>query len=441
MDRPHLLRIPVDLDPLAAARGLSRTPGTLFLDGQRAWEAPARSALLFDPVDRFEPRRPAQIADLASRLPRIPGARFLGWAGWLGYDLGPARWDVRHPAAPPFEVGDGWLGLYETALVWSGSGPPDLLVADLRDRGAAADLPERAAAALDRLRAAASHVPTSTPATTGPPRLPDPAWHRRSVDRIHRYLRAGDAYQINLTGFASAPTTRDPWAVFTAERERNPVPFAAYLHTGSYTLTSHSPERLLRQRGRAVETAPIKGTAPADAGAALLASDKDRAEHVMIVDLARHDLGRSCTFGSVHVDPLFQPLALRGLTHLVSRVHGTLRPGAEAALWEDLFPGGSITGAPKRRAMEIITELERSRRGPYTGAIGTIDATGAADWNIAIRTAVWQNDAVHFGTGGGIVLDSDPDREYEELRWKAASFLGSLTRPDPLAHAPAGAPR
>jgi len=282
-------------------------------------------------------------------------------------------------------------------------------------------------------------VPPSSPARVADPELPDPGWHRDAVARIHRWLRAGDAYQINLTGFASARTTRDPWTVFRAERDRNPVPFAAYLRAETYTLTSHSPELLLRQRGRAVETAPIKGTAPTGDEAALLASAKDRAEHVMIVDLARNDLGRSCTYGSVHVRPLLQPLPVRGISHLVSRVHGTLRPGADAALWTDLFPGGSITGAPKRRAMEIITELERGRRGPYTGAVGYVDATGAADWNIAIRTAVWQNDSVHFGTGGGIVIDSDPDREYEEMRWKAASFLDSLAQPHPLAHAPAGA--
>ena len=460
MDHPLLLRQTLELDAIAAAAGMADRPGTILLDGQRHWHGVGRSALLFDPVATVRASAdgtlvwsggrpwlgasvaagPQVLAALRRQLPRIPGAHFLGFAGWVSYDLGPARWGVRHPVAPPFDAPDLWLGLYETALVFASDSPPRLLVADLRGQHDAAALRRRAAAAAETLQAAAARPAPAGGSTLGAPSTPDAGWHRRAVAEIHRFLRQGDAYQINLTGFTSARTDRHPWPVFLGERRRNPVPFAAYLNCGELTLTSHSPERLLRQVGRHVETAPIKGTAPAAVGdaARLLASPKDRAEHVMIVDLARNDLGRSCEFGSVRVRGMMEELRLRGLVHLVSRVRGRLRPGAEAQLWEDIFPGGSITGAPKRRAMEIISSIEQTGRGPYTGTIGYCDATGVGDWNIAIRTAVWQDGAVHFGTGGGVVIDSDPAAEYAEAQLKAASFLESLATPTPLLRAGAG---
>ena len=194
------------------------------------------------------------------------------------------------------------------------------------------------------------------------------------------------------------------------------------------TITSHSPERLLRLTGDEAETSPIKGTRATGPGdtARLVASSKDRAEHVMIVDLCRNDLGIHADYGSVRVSAFMDPLRLSGLIHLVSRIQATARGKARAHLLHDLFPGGSITGAPKRRAMEIIATVERGERGPYTGSIGYVDVAGHADWNIAIRTAVWQEGRVAFGCGGGIVLDSDPESEYAEARLKAASFFDTL---------------
>jgi para-aminobenzoate synthetase component 1 len=254
----------------------------------------------------------------------------------------------------------------------------------------------------------------------------DEVWYRAAFARVQGHLRAGDAYQINLTGFVPFRARSTPWEMFQHQARTNPVPFAAFLRLEEAVVTCHSPERLLRLRDDLAETAPIKGTAVAGGEGALLASQKDRAEHVMIVDLARNDLGGSCRFGTVQVAELMGTLPLAHLVHLVSRVHGRVRPEHRHNLLADLFPGGSITGAPKRRAMEIIASVEQSARGPYTGSIGFVDRAGNADWNIAIRTAVWQGEHAYFGCGGGVVLDSDCDRELAEAALKARSFSASL---------------
>jgi para-aminobenzoate synthetase component 1 len=321
---------------------------------------------------------------------------------------------ARSPHATPFEVPEVWLAGYDRALVFEPGRPARLV--EHRD-----DTP--ADSFLGRLRSAIpSFADGDTDAVGFFPRV----WHRDAVGTIREHLLRGDVYQINLTGFARARTSVDPFEGFRREARRNPTAFGAYVRLDDATITSHSPELLLRRRGDRVSTGPIKGTAPAGSDALLRASEKDRAEHVMIVDLCRNDLGRIARPGSVRVDPLMAPLHARGLVHLVSEVHARLVPERRHELLGAVFPGGSITGAPKRRACQVISELETAARGPYTGAIGAVSPDGDTDWNIAIRTAVWQDGAVHFGTGGGIVLDSDPDREYEEARLKARSFFASL---------------
>jgi para-aminobenzoate synthetase component 1 len=480
MGTPPLLRsLALDVDPLEAAGALAHVPGTLLLHTQRPWHGTGRSALLFAPRWTLTARageRPTWSGDvpagappedapsqlpfaLAQRLPAGAVARpcFAGVAGYLGYDLGTVQIGAARPAPPPFELPDAWLGAYDCALVFGPPAPPELIVADLFPLvPVGRPLPERLQEARDILRAAVmaqralaaglravgrtlrttqhgERALRSSAATTAPPRAPavdglDPAWHRQAVERIQRHLRAGDVYQINLTGFATACTEVDPWRAFLHQATVNPVTFAAFLRLDDAAITCHSPERLLRLTGNRAESAPIKGTAPlaTDDIARLLASDKDRAEHVMIVDLVRNDLGRCCAYGSVRLVELMAPLRLAGLVHLVSRIEGRVRPRQRAQLLADLFPGGSITGAPKRRATELIAQVERTGRGPYTGSIGYVDRAGNADWNIAIRTAVWQDGRVAFGCGGGIVLDSDPGREHEEAALKARSFFDSL---------------
>ncbi|HKI84215.1 MAG TPA: anthranilate synthase component I family protein, partial [Candidatus Krumholzibacteria bacterium] len=263
----------------------------------------------------------------------------------------------------------------------------------------------------------------------------DERWHARAVENVKRHLRAGDVYQVNLTGMATARSNISPFEAFLDQGRRNPVPFAAYLNTGEETICSHSPELLLGLEGDWAETAPIKGTASQAPGdfATLLRSPKDRAEHLMIVDLCRNDLGMSANYGTVKVAEFMAPLRLHHLVHMVSRIEGRVPRARRPRLLGDLFPGGSVTGAPKRRAIEIISQLETAARGPYTGSLGFFDRNGRGVWNIAIRSAVWQGGRVSFGCGGGIVLDSDPAREYEEAVLKACSFfdtLNALSAPD-----------
>lgn len=257
----------------------------------------------------------------------------------------------------------------------------------------------------------------------------------RAVRRVLEYIAAGDCYQVNLSQRFSAPHLASPFALYERLRQQTPAPFAAYLDWGDLAILSASPERFLRIAGRQVQTRPIKGTRPRGRtpaederlAAELLASEKDRAELVMIVDLERNDLGRVCDYGSVRVPELMRLEAHPTVFHLVSTVTGQLRP--EVGPVECLracFPGGSITGAPKIRAMEIIEELEPTHRGFYTGAIGYLGWDGHADLNIAIRTLIVAGGEAHFQVGGGIVADSDPDAEYEETLHKGRALMRAL---------------
>jgi len=253
--------------------------------------------------------------------------------------------------------------------------------------------------------------------------------------RVLDYIHAGDCYQINLAQRFAAPAAGDPWLAYQALRVINPAPYAAYLNTPHGQILSASPERFLKLERGSVETKPIKGTRPraghprvdAELAAELKASEKDRAENVMIVDLLRNDLSKNCEPGSVKVTKLFEVESFATVHHLVSTVTGTLRQGRDALdLLRGCFPGGSITGAPKLRAMQIIEELEPDRRGVYCGAIGYIGCDGNMDLNIAIRTLVYAGGTIRFWAGGGIVADSRLEDEYQETFDKAAAMLKLL---------------
>jgi para-aminobenzoate synthetase component 1 len=244
-----------------------------------------------------------------------------------------------------------------------------------------------------------------------------------AVSRVREYILAGDIFQANLSQQFEVPLGEPPWSLYRRLRTRNAAPFAAFLDFPEITVLSASPERFLSvdEHGQ-VETRPIKGTRPrgvgpehdAALGQALSESAKDRAENLMIVDLMRNDLSRVCVPGSVRVQELFALERYATVHHLVSTVAGRLAPGRDALdLLRATFPGGSITGAPKLRAMEIITELETSARGVYCGSIGYLSLTGELDTSIAIRTAVARDGRLYFSAGGGIIADSDPKRSAE----------------------------
>lgn len=258
-----------------------------------------------------------------------------------------------------------------------------------------------------------------------------------AFQKIKHYLKEGDCYQVNLTQRFSATCKGDTWHAYQALREINAAPFSAYLNFPEVKVLSSSPERFLKLTGRHVETKPIKGTRPRktkhvenDAQITdLLNSPKDRAENVMIVDLLRNDISKVCQNGSVQVPKLFEIESYSTVHHLVSTVTGELADNQHALdLLQHCFPGGSITGAPKIRAMEIIEELEPHRRGIYCGAIGYIGFNGNMDTNIAIRTLVQSDETIRFWAGGGIVNDSVVEEEYQESFDKAAAMFQVLKR-------------
>lgn len=261
--------------------------------------------------------------------------------------------------------------------------------------------------------------------------------YSHAFDQIKHYLKEGDCYQVNLSQRFAASCSGDPWGAYRLLREMNSAPFSAYLNFPEVQILSSSPERFLKLINGQVETKPIKGTRPRKAYPAsdwhqidqLRYSPKDRAENLMIVDLLRNDLSKTCKKGSVKVPALFAVESYATVHHLVSTVSGTLAPDKHALdLLKTCFPGGSITGAPKIRAMEIIEELEPNRRGVYCGAIGYIGFDGNMDSNIAIRTLVHSNNTIRFWAGGGIVNDSELEEEYQECFDKAAALLKLLKK-------------
>ena len=258
------------------------------------------------------------------------------------------------------------------------------------------------------------------------------AEYKQKFASVKDYIQAGDCYQVNLAQRFSAQVRGDPWSTYVKMREINPSPFSAYMNVPGCNILSASPERFLKVKRNKVETKPIKGTRPRSNDAdeeqriieELTNSLKDRAENVMIVDLLRNDLSKCCVANSVQVPKLFDLESFPTVHHLVSTVTGELRENSHALhLLRACFPGGSITGAPKIRAMEIIEELEPHRRALYCGAMGYIDFNGDMDTNIAIRTLVHKDGRIYFYAGGGLVWDSDPDAEYQETFDKAAAMF------------------
>ncbi|MDQ7090517.1 MAG: aminodeoxychorismate synthase component I [Methylococcales bacterium] len=261
-------------------------------------------------------------------------------------------------------------------------------------------------------------------------------FYAQAFERIKYYLTEGDCYQINLTQRFQSPCEGNPWVAYQKLRQLNPAPFSAYLNFPEVQILSSSPERFLKIFKGEVETKPIKGTRPRKQDPlenqqqieALVNSDKDRAENLMIVDLLRNDMSKGCQAGSIHVPLLFDVESYATVHHLVSTIKGVLANHKHAIdLFKDCFPGGSITGAPKIRAMEIIEELEPNRRGLYCGSIAYMGFNGNMDSSITIRTLVHSDNTIRFWAGGGIVNDSVMEDEYQESFDKAAAMLRLLT--------------
>jgi para-aminobenzoate synthetase component 1 len=397
-------------EPFAAALALREAPGLVLLESLPGFgHLGRRSFLAANPLEV----RIGGLADLAEGP---------GWlAGWLSYDLGRQVESLPGIARDDLGLPPIALGRYSTYLEFDhsrrevhvrGEGDPAPLVRALERAGKVASPAHRP------LRAWSSSLSRSS--------------YERAVGRAIDYIRAGDVFQVNLAQRLSSPWSGDPFALYGRLRRTSPAPFAALVRLAGADVVSVSPERFLRRRGTALETRPIKGTRPrgrsrADdrrLAAELRASTKDRAENVMIVDLARNDLGRVARYGSVRVRRLCGLERHPGLHHLVSVVEGRATPGVgPVEIVRAAFPPGSVTGAPKIRAMEIIEELEPVRRGVYCGSVGWIGAGGDLDLSVAIRTFVATRGSLHLHVGGAVVADSEPALEWQETMHKAARLL------------------
>ena len=386
-----------------------------------------------------------------------------GAAGYIGYDWGATLERLPAPRYDDLGIPDVVLGIYDCVIAWDhADGRAWIMSSGFPELGAAGR--RRAAGRLASVRQAITEPrPVTTADTRGAlapqeSRMPAaPSFpmsdvdgandiglrssftrsaYREAVSRVREYILAGDIFQANISQRLEAPLVDTPWHLYRRLRALNPAPFAAYLDFDGISVASASPERFLKlDDARRVETRPIKGTRPRGIGpehdfalgVALTESTKDRAENLMIVDLLRNDLSRVCAPGSVRVPELFGLEHHATVHHLVSTVTGELAGDADMFdLLRATFPGGSITGAPKIRAMEIIAEIEPSRRGVYCGAVGYFSATGTLDTSIVIRTYLALGNRVYFSVGGGIVADSDPEDEYRETLHKARALIATL---------------
>lgn len=389
--------------------------------------------------------------DPVRHLPPFQG----GMAGFLGYEFASALDRVPAPRMRDLPLEDVVWCLYDWVIAWDHQTGDAWVIST----GVPAQGGERRERARDRLHFVRKRLEAEPP----PPRpLSRPGRHasphetgfpvaagsslkstfratdyRDAVASVREFILAGDIFQANLSQRFDAPLSLAPFDAYVKLRRDNPAPFGAFFDTGNASILSVSPERFLHVdpiAGR-IETRPIKGTRPRGSepgtddrlARELLASEKDRSENVMIVDLLRNDLSRVCRSGTITVLDLCSLERHPTVHHLVSTIIGRLAPGEDAfTSLRAAFPGGSITGAPKIRAMEIIADLEPTARHVYCGAIGYVSLTGAMDTSIAIRTAVATGGKLYFSAGGGIVADSDPDSEYRETLDKAHAFFQLL---------------
>ncbi|MDA7086613.1 aminodeoxychorismate synthase component I [Pseudomonas sp. SA3-5] len=436
--------LPYSADPATYFSVVCHAPGAVLLDAGRpaaqrgrydlisAWPM---AELIPAPEERandFLQRLRASLATLGeAKAPDACPLPFVGGLiGYLGYDFGRRLESLPDQASDDLGLADAQLGLYAWALITDHHlGTSQLmfhptLSSQQRQRLIELfDAPHAQAQAPFRLtRAFRADI--------------DENEYRQAIERIQAYIQAGDCYQVNFAQRFRSHYQGDPWTAYRALRAACPTPFAGYLaQADNGAIISLSPERFLRVSEGRVETRPIKGTRPrhgdpeqdAAQADALLASLKDRAENLMIVDLLRNDLGRSCATGSVRVPELFALESYPNVHHLVSAVTGMLAPGKDALdLIAGSFPGGSITGAPKIRAMQIIDELEPTRRALYCGSLLYLDVRGELDSSIAIRSLLAKDGQISCWGGGGIVADSNWQAEYQESITKVKVLLETL---------------
>ncbi|MCB1681211.1 MAG: aminodeoxychorismate synthase component I [Alphaproteobacteria bacterium] len=448
-----------DLDPLQAYSAVRSLPYSLLLDSADPSHPGSRySFVMAYPIETVETKNgKTMITNWDQRL-TLPGDPFAilrermeawiqkartvpnlppfqgGAAGYFGYDLGRFIETLPETAQDNPEIPDMAVGLYDQVYAYDHKQNKGWVITHAKNQKEAERKREFFLAQLTREQPDPTYSPLGLKWTSNIHQTE----YLKKIKQVIEYIYAGDIFQANIAQrfAATLPENYDSFGHYIVLREINPAPFACYMNLGKVKISSASPERFLNVNSRReVVTMPIKGTRPHVADPQqdrlyreeLLNSEKDRAENIMIVDLLRNDLSKVCQPDSISAHNLCQLETFASVHHLVSTVRGSLKKERDALdLLRACFPGGSITGAPKIRAMEIIEEMEPTRRGPYCGSMAYIGFDGQMDSNILIRTLVYDGNSVTFQTGGGIVADSDPGAEYQETLDKARALFRSF---------------
>ena len=367
---------------------------------------------------------------------KIEGLPFVGGAlGYFSYDLGRTIEKIPNFAKDDLQLPDMKVGIYSWAIIVDHAKKKTKLVGDKTDLRMRREWNDLLKFILDKPSSKNKREEFNVLSEVDSNMTE--SYYTNAFEKIKTYIKEGDCYQVNLAQRFNAKVEGDPWLAYCMLREINPSPFSAYLNYSDFQILSNSPERFLSVKNGSIQTKPIKGTRPRSEKKAkdkellqeLAASIKDQAENVMIVDLLRNDISKNCALGSVKVPKLFDIESFPNVHHMVSTITGKLEENRSVVdLLRGCFPGGSITGAPKLRSMEIIEELEPHRRGIYCGSIGYISNDGTMDTNIAIRTILHWQQKMYFYAGGGIVYDSKVNSEYQETFDKAAAILRVLNQ-------------
>jgi para-aminobenzoate synthetase component 1 len=429
--------LPYRSDASCYFAALADLPWAVWLDsgGMARYDiltaVPQRTLLLHDEPTVEDPFALLR-KELGEQCQPLADVPFAGGAlGYWGYDLMRPMFAIPGVARNAGQLPEMAIGIYDWALVLDHQQQTARLISHQRYAETAQLLPEimlrlqhSPALPADNFSVHGKITSNFTPAS-----------YSRAFASVQEYLKSGDCYQVNLAQLFSAAATGDALGAYLTLRSSSPAPYSAFLNLPHAQILCASPECFLRVQNGSVETRPIKGTRPRSSDAQLDAQlarelqnhPKDRAENLMIVDLLRNDLGKSCAPGSVRVPKLFEVKNFANVHHLVSTVEGRLAGGRDAIdVLRDCFPGGSVTGAPKLRAMQIIEQLEPNRRGIYCGTIGYVGFDGNMDSNIVIRTLVYSDSMIRCWAGGGIVADSEVASEYRETLDKASAMLDLL---------------
>jgi len=433
----YSVELPYQTDAVHYYTALADLPWAAWLDsgGMGRYDiltaAPQRTLVLDKESSNGEPFALLR-KELEKKVAPIEDVPFAGGAlGYWGYELTRRTPALMRAGEDAKQLPDMAIGIYDWALVLDHLRHTARLVSH-----------QRFAETADLLLRVSQRLKNCMTTTVGTFRVHGkitsnftPDSYASTFATVQNYLHAGDCYQINLAQRFSAAATGDAMYAYFTLRSLSPAPYSAFLNLPQAQILCTSPERFLHVQNGKVETRPIKGTRPRNSDASqdcqlsneLLNHPKDRAENLMIVDLLRSDLGKNCAPGSVRVPKLFEVESFANVHHLVSTVEGTLAEGRDALdVLRDCFPGGSVTGAPKLRAMQIIEQLEPNRRGVYCGSIGYIGFDGNMDSNVVIRTLVYSDNEVHCWAGGGIVADSDRAAEFQETMDKSSAMLKLL---------------